>query len=124
MIRINLDMDMPEECHECQFQLKFKDDEVDAWHTRRCVIMQRKIEYPRPEWCPLEYVPDGCTDGSDRKKGLKQCPFCGSKAQLSSVPGRFSRWVVRCSKGCCSTCEHISDHDAEEAWNQRAEENV
>ena len=56
MIQINLDMDMPEECHECPFQFKFKDDEVDAWYMRRCVIMQRKIEYPRPEWCPLEYV--------------------------------------------------------------------
>lgn len=56
-IRINLDMDMPEECHECPFQLKFKDEKVDAWYIRRCVIMRRSIEYPRPEWCPLEYVP-------------------------------------------------------------------
>lgn len=54
MIRIDLDMNMPEECHECPFQLKFKDDEVDAWYMRRCVITQRKIEYPRPEWCPLK----------------------------------------------------------------------
>lgn len=59
MIRINLDMDMPEECHECPFQLKFRDDEVDDWCMRRCVITRRKIEYPRPEWCPLEYAPDG-----------------------------------------------------------------
>ena len=58
MIRIDLDMDMPEECHECPFQLKFKDDEVDPWYMRRCVIMQRNIEYPRPEWCPLKEQPD------------------------------------------------------------------
>lgn len=58
MIRVNLDMDMPEECHECPFQLKFKDDEVDPWYMRRCVIMQRKIEYPRPEWCPLKEQPE------------------------------------------------------------------
>ena len=54
MIRIDLDMNMPEECHECPFQLKFKDDEVDPWYMRRCVIMHRNIEYPRPEWCPLK----------------------------------------------------------------------
>jgi len=59
VIRINLDMEIPEECHECPFQLKFKDDKVDAWYMRRCVITRRKIEYPRPEWCPLEYVSEG-----------------------------------------------------------------
>lgn len=45
---------MPEECHECPFQLKFKDGVVDNYYMRRCVIEQRKIEYPRPEWCPLK----------------------------------------------------------------------
>ena len=54
MIRINLDMDMPKECHECLFQLKFKDGEVGPWYMRRCVIMHRNIEYPRPEWCQLK----------------------------------------------------------------------
>ena len=53
---------------------------------------------------------------------LKLCPFCGSKAQLLIVPGRVAHWVVRCSKGCCNTCQHISDHDAEEAWNKRIAE--
>lgn len=50
---------------------------------------------------------------------LKRCPFCGSKAQLLIVPGHVAHWVVKCSKGCCNTCQYISDHDAEEAWNKR-----
>ena len=50
---------------------------------------------------------------------LKQCPFCGSEAQLLIIPGRVAYWVVRCSKGCCITDKHISDHDAEQAWNKR-----
>ena len=49
-------MDKPEECHECPFQLTFKDGVVDKWYMRRCVIEQRPIEYPRPEWCPLMTV--------------------------------------------------------------------
>lgn len=53
---------------------------------------------------------------------LKRCPFCGSAAQLLIVPGRVAHWVVKCSKGCCNTCQHISDHDAEEAWNKRTAE--
>lgn len=55
---------------------------------------------------------------------LKKCPFCGSKAQLLIVPGRVAHWVVRCEKGCCNTCQYISDHDAEEAWNKRTAEEI
>lgn len=55
---------------------------------------------------------------------LKQCPFCGSEAQLLIVPGRVAHWVVICSKGCCNTCQYISDHDAEEAWNKRTTEEI
>lgn len=58
MIQITVDMDMPKECHECPFQLQFKDGEVDEWYMRRCVIKQRTIEYPRPAWCPLKVVAD------------------------------------------------------------------
>lgn len=90
MIRVNLDMDMPEECHECPFQLKFKGDEVDAWYMRRCVIMHRKIEYPRPEWCPLKEqeplaVYEGkvnkcvCGNGINRYWHPEYCGFCGKK---------------------------------------------
>lgn len=53
MIRIELDMDMPRECHECPFQLKFKNGEADDWYMRRCVIVNKPIEYPKPDWCPL-----------------------------------------------------------------------
>ena len=58
MIQIKVDMDMPKECHECPFQLKFKDGEADEWYTRRCVIEQKIIEYPRPAWCPLKVIPE------------------------------------------------------------------
>ena len=50
---IAIDMDMPMECHECRFQLKFKDGEADDYYNRRCVIEGRTIVYPRPDWCPL-----------------------------------------------------------------------
>ena len=56
MIQILKDMEMPEECYECPFQLRFKNGEVDGWNMRRCVIMNRVIEYPRPGWCPLTKV--------------------------------------------------------------------
>ena len=54
MLQLTLDMDMPEECHECQFQLKFKCGEADKWYSRRCILKQRRIEYPIPNWCPLK----------------------------------------------------------------------
>ena len=53
MIKIELEMDMPKECHECPFQMKFKDDVEDDWYMRRCVIVRKTIEYPKPDWCPL-----------------------------------------------------------------------
>ena len=52
---------------------------------------------------------------------LKPCPFCGGKAELLIVPGRIAHWVVKCRKGCVNTCQYISDHDAVEAWNRRAD---
>lgn len=57
MIQIVKNMRMPEECHECPFQLRFKDGEVeDGYYMRRCVIENRIIEYPRPGWCPIKPV--------------------------------------------------------------------
>lgn len=53
---IVLNIDMPKECHECPFQLKFKDGIQDDWYMRRCVIVHKSIEYPKPKWCPLETV--------------------------------------------------------------------
>lgn len=46
--------EMPTECHECPMQLKFKDGVQDDWYSRRCVIENRIIEYPKPQWCPLK----------------------------------------------------------------------
>lgn len=59
MIKIELEMDMPKECHECPFQMKFKDDVTDDWYMRRCVIARKVIEYPKPDWCPLVEEYDG-----------------------------------------------------------------
>ena len=56
MVKIELEMDKPKECHECPFQLKFKDDTVDDWYMRRCVIINQIIEYPLPDWCPIKEV--------------------------------------------------------------------
>ena len=66
MIQMLLDMDMPQECHECPFQLKFKDNVQDDWYMRRCVIESRVIEYPKPKWCPLMPVK------TESKEGDKQ----------------------------------------------------
>lgn len=52
---IGIEMEeMPKECHECRFQMKYKDGEQDDWYCRRCVIEDRIIEYPKPKWCPLK----------------------------------------------------------------------
>lgn len=50
---------------------------------------------------------------------LKNCPFCGSKAELLIVPGEMTKWVVRCTKCCTNNGTFLSDHDAIEAWNRR-----
>lgn len=44
MIKAEFEMDMPRECHECPFQLKFKGEDVDDWYTRRCVLINQRIE--------------------------------------------------------------------------------
>ena len=58
IIETNMIDKIPTECHECPFQLKFKDDIQDDWYMRRCVIEQRIIEYPKPEWCPIKEMID------------------------------------------------------------------
>ena len=63
MIHIVKDMKMPEECHECPFQIKFKNGVADDWHMRRCVIEDRIIEYPRPKWCPIKPVKEEASGG-------------------------------------------------------------
>ena len=53
---------------------------------------------------------------------LKPCPFCGSKAELLIVPGKMTKWAVRCTKCYANNGTFASDHDAVEAWNKRAEQ--
>ena len=83
MIGIKGITEIPNECHECPFQLKFKDDEVDEWYNRRCVIKRQTIEYPRPDWCPLVEVPTvppvECTEYYDelQKEVAEKCGNCG-----------------------------------------------
>lgn len=54
---------------------------------------------------------------------LKPCPFCGSKAELLMliVPGKMTKWAVRCTTCYENNGTFVSDHDAVEAWNKRAE---
>ena len=56
MIQIIKDMEIPEECHDCPFQIRFKDGVADKWYMRRCVIEDRVIEYPSPQWCPIKPI--------------------------------------------------------------------
>ena len=53
IIGIELD-EMPTDCYECPLQIKFKDGVQDDLYMRRCVVKNRVIEYPKPEWCPLK----------------------------------------------------------------------
>ena len=50
---------------------------------------------------------------------LKSCPFCGGKAELLIVPGKMSKWVVRCTKCYTNNGTFVSDHEAREVWNRR-----
>lgn len=53
MIGIKGITDIPRDCVECPFQLRFKDDYADDWYDRRCVILHKTIQYPKLEDCPL-----------------------------------------------------------------------
>lgn len=57
---------------------------------------------------------------------LKSCPFCGCEAELITVPGYFdsgkkSGYLVKCTEGCCNQMPHISELEAADTWNWRAE---
>ena len=52
---------------------------------------------------------------------LKPCPFCGGEAELFIVPGKMTKWAVRCTKCYANNGTFVSDHDAVEAWNKRTE---
>ena len=58
IIETDIINEIPAECHECPFQLKFKDDKQNGWYLRRCVLAQRVIEYPKPDWCPIKEIVD------------------------------------------------------------------
>lgn len=76
---------------------------------------------------------------------LKPCPFCGEEAELVRTAIRVEttrmsqikdRWVVKCKRGCCTSCEWIDNishrpdgelviaangaEDAVKMWNSRA----
>lgn len=53
---------------------------------------------------------------------LRKCPFCMGKAELLIVPGRMTKWVVRCTKCYANNGTFASDHDAVEVWNRRVPE--
>lgn len=97
MIKAEFEMDMPRECHECPFQLKFKGEDVNDWYTRRCVLINQRIEYPRPDWCPLQPVKeDEPRKGKwiDNGNGTISCSECGTWFPKERVP-----FLYLC--GCC-----------------------
>ncbi len=51
---------------------------------------------------------------------LKRCPFCGGQAGHSK--DMFSRHHVSCFPKCGAFVEALSEREAREAWNRRAEE--
>jgi len=53
MIGIKGIAEVPRDCIECPFQLRFQADVADDWYNRRCVILHKTIQYPRLEDCPL-----------------------------------------------------------------------
>ncbi|WP_414691495.1 Lar family restriction alleviation protein [Noviherbaspirillum sp.] len=55
---------------------------------------------------------------------LLPCPFCGSRATLSSLPMSPSWWRVRCDSYHCggSTWAMGEAEEAVNAWNRRANE--
>jgi hypothetical protein len=69
---IMISMDMPSECHECPFQMKFKDGEIDNWYVRRCMLEKRRIEYPRPQWCPLKYLDNVIKDAVNTMQWVQE----------------------------------------------------
>lgn len=56
---------------------------------------------------------------------LKQCPFCGGKAEymgLRASADGASKGYVRCVHYCCEQTLIRSKNEAIEAWNERAED--
>lgn len=53
MIGIKGIYNVPRDCVECPFQLRCKDGYTDDWYERRCVILNKTIQYPKREDCPL-----------------------------------------------------------------------
>lgn len=51
---------------------------------------------------------------------LKPCPFCGGEAELLIVPGKQTKWIIRCRKCFTNNGTFVSDHDEIETWNRRA----
>ena len=90
MIRIELEMDKPKECHDCPFQLKFKNDEAGDWYTRRCVILHQIIEYPLPDWCPIKEI-------QEDKNGILYHHYC--------IKCGWDWWSTEAFPNRCSKCD-------------------
>ena len=56
MIGIKGIAEVPRDCFDCPFQLRCKDGCADDWYSRRCMILNKTIQYPKLEDCPLVNV--------------------------------------------------------------------
>ena len=57
-------------------------------------------------------------DKMNENNGLKRCPFCGKKAILKEISGR---WAVCCEGQCVGTRIYNDKQKSIDVWNQRAE---
>lgn len=52
---------------------------------------------------------------------LKDCPHCGGRAYLYTIPS-INHHFVECKDCGASTMMHDTDEQAEDAWNKRTNE--
>lgn len=56
---------------------------------------------------------------------LKPCPFCGGEAHIDCFPGLDRPYFPVCNNEMCIACDTIltflTEKDAAEAWNRRAD---
>lgn len=55
---------------------------------------------------------------------LKPCPFCGGEAETSRGLHRYDCWGVWCPECKVRTDLYLSEREAAEAWNRRANDGV
>ena len=135
-----VEIEMPENCFECQFRYDAADMPIGPYEFRqlhRCLLEPddledaylRDISQKRQEWCPLKENPDKSkkeSDGLYRKwqilndvipleKALKPCRICGGH-YITAKQRAFGGYKAKCIS--CE-CEIRAENklDLVELWN-------